>query len=309
MTLSTDRLVEISCNWELVSGTMSDPAIRWLFHTTAMVPDYDRVCERMALLAGLRVLEYSASEQPEIGRRGGMTWVGDNSIELGQPIVDTGGAARFVAKSGGGMHSVAVQVHDLDETAAHLEACGITIAARPMPEFFFTDPRDTHGVFLQWGAFELDVDPHFGAALPPHTVEPLFDVTHHAFAGAVVEDPMASARLFSRLMGTEITFEHADAGPGQPRAGVSLGDCTLALYAMPGSESEALWGREYSRPRAHLLALTVPDLSTVDEALEEHHFGVIRTSPSMVVLDPTTTGGLQVALVDALLPGDPRLDA
>ena len=61
---------------------MSHPSIRWLFHTTAMIPDYDLACERLATLAGLRVLEYSENHQPEIGRRGGMTWIGDNSIEL-----------------------------------------------------------------------------------------------------------------------------------------------------------------------------------------------------------------------------------
>ena len=64
------------------------------------------------------------------------------------------------------MHSVALQVHDLDATMAHLEAKGVRIAARPRPEMCFTDPRDTAGVFVQWSCFELDVDPHFGAPVP-----------------------------------------------------------------------------------------------------------------------------------------------
>ena len=91
-----------------------------MFHSTAMVADYDLACERLTLLAGLRVLEYSENPQPEIGRRGGMVWIGDNSIELGQPIVEGGGAARFVTRSGGGMHSVAVQVDDLEATMVHM---------------------------------------------------------------------------------------------------------------------------------------------------------------------------------------------
>lgn len=277
-----------------------------MFHTTAMVPDYDVACERLALLAGLRVLEYSENEQPEIGRRGGMAWIGDNSIEIGQPIVETGGAARFVARSGGGMHSVAVQIDDVDATIDHVESCNVRVAARPMPEFIFTDPRDTHGVFFEWGAFELHVDPRFGAELPPHTVEPILDVAHHAFAGAVVADPVQSARLFSDLLGTSVTFDHPGALPGEPRVGVSLGDCTLALFAMPGADSIALWGRDYERARTHLLGLSVPDLTGVEPALADHGFGIVRRGDDMIVLDPASTGGIQIALVDRLLPGDPR---
>lgn len=284
------------------------PMIRWLCHTTAMVPDYDLACDRLALLAGLRVLEYSESHQPEVGRRGGMTWVGDNSIELGQPIVDGGGAARFVARTGGGMHSIAVQVHDLEATIAHIEACGVGVAARPMPDFCFTDPRDTHGVFFEWAQFEIEEDPRFGGELPPHTSPPLFDVPYHAFAGAIVEDPLASAELFANLLGTPVTFENSNAGPGEPRVGVSLGDCTLALYSMPGSRSDELWGLTYEKPRTHLLGLAVRDLAATAAGLAENGFLVLRRGEVSIILDPATTGGVQVALVEQLLPGDPRLD-
>ena len=70
------------------------------------------------------------------------------------------------------MHSIALQVEDLEATIAHLEAKGVRIAARPRPEMCFTDPRDTAGVFVQWSCFELDVDPHFGAPAPAATSVP-----------------------------------------------------------------------------------------------------------------------------------------
>ena len=282
-------------------------AIRWMFHSTAMVADYDDAVDRLALLAGLRVLEYSANTQPEIGRRGGMTWVGDGSIEIGQPIVDTGGAARFVARTGGGVHSIAVQVADVEASMRHVEACGVRVAARPMPEFFFTDPRDTDGVFIEWGAFELHVDPHFGAQTPPHTVEPLFDLAYHAFVGAIVHDPLATASRLVQLFGTAITFRNEHASPGEPVVGVSLGDCTLALFAMPGEHSEAWWGRAYTAPRTHLLGFGVVDLQAAQTVLLQNGFTTVRRTDSMIVLDPATTGGIQVALVDRLFPGDPRV--
>ncbi len=132
--------------------------VRWMFHSTAMVADYDLAVERLLHLFGLAVLEYGESDEPGIGRRGGMAWLGDNAIEIGQPVVE-GGAAQFVARHGGGLHSVALQVRDLEATMAHLRAAGVRVAARPRPEMCFTDPRDTGGVFLQWSTFELDEDP------------------------------------------------------------------------------------------------------------------------------------------------------
>ena len=68
--------------------------VRWLFHSTAMVADYDLAVRNLGTLVGLTVLEYSESTEPGIGRRGGMAWVADNAIEIGQPIVE-GGAAAF----------------------------------------------------------------------------------------------------------------------------------------------------------------------------------------------------------------------
>ena len=283
-----------------------EPIIRWMFHSTAMVPDYDHAVERLALLAGLRVLEYSDNQTPEIGRRGGMCWVGDNSIELGQPTVATGGAARFVERTGGGLHSVAVQVHDIDTAMAHAIEHGAPVAARPTPEMFFTDPRSTDGVFIEWATFEVHEDPHFGAEPPDYTVPPLLDVIHHAFVGAIVDDPGRTAAHLARLFGTSITFESPDADPGSPSFGVSVGDCTVALYAMPGDVSERLWGNRYERPRCHLLGLTVADLDAAVAALDGTVFAIHRRADHVAVIDPATTGGVQIALVDELLPGDPR---
>ncbi len=271
--------------------------VRWLFHSTAMVADYELAVRNLGTLVGLTVLEYGESTEPGIGRRGGMAWAGDNAIEIGQPIVE-GAAAHFVSRFGGGLHSVALQVEDLAATIAHLESHGVRVAARPRPEMCFTDPGDTGGVFLQWSTFELPVDPRFGGALPvpaPHVLAP---ATHHAFVGALVEDPGGWAQRFARLLGTVVTFERSDAALGQPLAGVSLGDCTLALYRLPATVAEglALWGRPSARARTHLLALRVDDLSAAVQAMADAGVGVVRADPDLVVLDPAVTGGVQVAL-------------
>jgi methylmalonyl-CoA/ethylmalonyl-CoA epimerase len=277
-----------------------------MFHLTAIVPDYDQAIAHLQAIAGLRVLEYNESPRPEIGRRGGMTWLGDNSLEVGQPIVPSGGAARFVARSGGGMHSVALQVSDIEATMEHMRANGVRIAARPLPQMCFTDPRDTGGVFFEWAVFEVDVDPRFGGKLPEVAAEPVLSIREHAFIGALVADPVRWADQYSQLLGTQVTFEQPGAGPGSPRIGVSLGDCTLALYALAPAGSAALWGRPYERPRTHLMALRVDDLGAAKDALLAADIPIVRADDSAVILDPGVTGGVQIAIVAHLLPGDPR---
>jgi len=287
---------------------MGDHELRWTFHSTAMVADYDAAISTLGRYFGLRVLEYSESAIPEVGRRGGMTWVGDNSIEIGQPLVPGAGAAKFVERNGGGVHSVAVQVTDVEATIDHLAVLGVAVAARPDPHFFFSDPRTTGGVFFEWADIEVDEDPRFGASEPAFEEPPLLEVAHHAFIGALVDDPMAWADRFCALLGTERTFEDPTAGPGQPRVGVSLKDQTLALFALPGEQSVDLWGRAYERARTHLIGLSVPDLAAAAVQLEAVGVGLVRRTPDMVVVDPRNTGDVQVALVERLLPGDPRRD-
>jgi catechol 2,3-dioxygenase-like lactoylglutathione lyase family enzyme len=285
--------------------SVAGPAARWLFHSTAMVADYDLATERLGSLFGLAVLEYGESSEPGIGRRGGMAWVGDNAIEIGQPVVE-GGARQFVDRHGGGLHSVALQVDDLEATMAHLEAAGVRIAARPRPEMCFSDPRDTAGVFVQWSCFELDVDPHFGAPVPVAEAAPPIPVVQHAYVGALVEEPGRVAHRLAELMATDVTFEDGTVGPDRPAAGVSLGDCTLALFALAPSDSAGLWGRHYGRARTHLLALRVEDRVAAEDSLAELGAGVVCSDASVTVIDPADTGGVQIALTDGLLPGDPR---
>src|ERR1700694_1616227 len=104
--------------------------VRWCFHTTAMVADYERTRDALAWLVGSRALEDEVYPHPALRRRGGMTWIGDNSIELGEPAVPDGAVDRFVQRFGSHMSSIAVQIEDADATIAHLDAVGVRVASR-----------------------------------------------------------------------------------------------------------------------------------------------------------------------------------
>jgi len=284
----------------------SQDAVRWMFHATAMVRDYELARDRLSDLFGLVVLEDTVVETPEVGRRGGMTWLGDNSLELGQPIVPGAGADRFVERFGPGLHSIALQVKDLDRTLKRAENLGIRTIARPSEYFAFSDPRDLGGVFIEWFAAEHDVDPHFGATIPVRTTSAAVSVSHVAHIGAVAADPIAMADKIATAAGREVTFSSQHSGPRQPVAGVDLGDCTLAIYPLDPETSDETWGRLYTRGRVHLMVLRISDLTTALSVLEDRGVRSLWAQDGTAVLDPVATGHVQVAVTDRFLPGDPR---
>src|SRR4051794_28837308 len=265
---------------------MSAHCVHGMMHSTAMVRDYDRTVSRLAELFGLRVLEHSADDDPAIGRRGGMTWIGDGAIELGKPIVDGAAPDRFVQRTGGGMQGVAVWVEDFSATTEHLGARGVPMPVTVGGRFGFTSPRATLGLQLEWSDFTVPEDPRAGAPEPGYLVSPVVDVTHHAFVGAVVDDPIAGARWMAETLGTPLTFVDAAAGPGAASAAVSLGDCTLALYQFAPEEHPALWGRVRDRPGVSLLGLRVADLDAARAALAGAGVEVLRETAGTLVLDP-----------------------
>lgn len=282
--------------------------VLWCFHATAMVADYERTRDALARLVGSRCLEENRILDPAIGRRGGMTWIGDNSIEIGEPILEGGAVDRFVKQFGSHMSSLAVQVSDIDATIAYLEGVGVRVASRIDDVIVFTDPRTTGGIVIEWYGSESENDPRFGTPLPGFSVDPVLDVTMMAFGGAVVADPSSSADRLAELFGTEVTFRRPDAPMGDPRAGVSLGDMTLALYSLPDERaSQRLWGHVYRRPQTCNLGVLVPDMEVAFDALATAGAPVVRRDDHQIVVHPAATGGVILVVVQQLLERDPRL--
>jgi hypothetical protein len=275
------------------------------FHSTCIVEDYDETIGVLARLAGLRALEYSEMEL--IGRRGGMAWIGDNSIEVAQPIVADHATQRFIDRFGPGMHSYAFQVKDLDGTLERLTSGGVAVGVRPMDWFSFTDPRTTGGLLFEWSQHTVPEDPREGAEEPAYLVEPLLDIRTHSFVGAVHADPVGWAEEFGPLFGlTEISRDLA-APAGHPIVTLNAADdCAIALYALQGDASQALWGASHERARFHVLGLGVPDLGAARAALEAEGVRMLWHDERFVAIDPADAGGVTVLLVEGGLPGDPK---
>jgi len=281
--------------------------VRWMFHATALAASYDDVIAPLQRLFGCRVLHDNEAATPGIERRGGMTWIGDNSIEIGEPLGATSPVRRFLERFGGGMHSVAVQVDDVDAALERALSLGVRTADRPQPGVAFTRPADTAGLLFEWFGNPQRDDPRWGAELPPFSVDPVVDVRHFSFVGAIVEDPAAAAEHLGRVLDMGVTTFRESGPADAPRAGVDLGDCTLALYPMPSpGESESVWGSVHGRPRCLSMGLVVDDLAAAESALaaEGHHVRH-RTGEGHLIFDDTQLP-FPVVLADSLLPGDRR---
>jgi hypothetical protein len=281
-------------------------AIDGVWHATAMDRDYDGLLGPLQRLFGAVVLHDTVSHEPAVGRRGGMIWLGDNSIEIGAPVGDRSPVRRFVDEWGGGMHSLAVSVGDADATRSHLADLGVQPAASVSDDIFFTRPGDTAGLLLEWSAMFTDDDPRAGARLATLPVPPVVEVEQYAFVSAVVADPASVATRLADLFGTEVVRLIPDAPPDRIAAVVSLVDCLLVLFPMsPAGSTHPLWGGTASRSRFHGHGLRVPDLSAARAALAVEGLDVVAEIEGMALLDPSVLP-IPTFLCQELLPEDPR---
>ena len=163
--------------------------INGLWHATAMAPDYDGLLGPLQRLFGATVMHDQASDDPAVGRRGGMVWIGDNSIEIGAPFGAHSPVRNFVEKWGGGMHSIALRVDDARETEERLAALGLTAQVWLDEHIFFTRPSESAGLLLEWCDSHTDDDPRWGYPLPELPQAPAVPVREYAFVTAVVADP------------------------------------------------------------------------------------------------------------------------
>lgn len=284
------------------------PAIEGLWHATAMAQDYFALLEPLEELFGAVVMHDQLSEAPEIGRRGGMIWLGDNSIEIGAPVGDRSPVRKFVEKFNGGMHSIALQVNDIEATRERLTALGLHPMADIAGEVFFTPPSDSDGLMLEWSMMHTDDDPRFGYELPSprREVEPVAPARRYGFVTAAVTDPIATAERLARFFDTEVLRRAPRAGDGEIAAIVDMVDCLLLLFAVPTDENSWPWGDPPSRPRYLAQGLVVDDLESSLTALAQVGVRPGERLEHAVFLD-TATLRVPTYLMDQLFAEDPRL--
>ncbi|MCH2172925.1 hypothetical protein MK489_19280 [Myxococcota bacterium] len=289
---------------------MQPPRVRWTFHATATVRSYSETLEWLGRICGCRALEYSDNRDPLVARKGGVTWIGDNGLELMEPNDPAGGPGRFLERFGPGLYGLALQVEDVTEAASWLESRGAGIVGDIESRFFFTKPQHTCSIYLEWADKPWSFDPRFGAELPPPPVPPRIDVPRIAFWGALVADPAQALERLGELWPAPVAFTREGVSPDVAQAAVSVCDGLLALYPVPRdpAEMESLWGPSVLRPRLHLIGLRVRDLAGAADVLADEGVRIVRgdVASGEIVTHPEDTCGLALVWTDRDLPGDPR---
>ena len=280
-----------------------------MFHATAMGASYDAILDPLARLFGCRVLHDNEVPTPGVERRGGMTWIADNSIEIGQPLRRQSPVRRFLDRFGGGMHSVAVQVADLDVALERAERAGVHVATRIDEGLAFTRPGDTSGLLVEWYSKRQADDPRWGAPEPPF-VSGAGRAPHARRVRRRDRRRSGQHRVAPRRGARHRGDDHFGRRPGRP-ATRDRRARRLRARALPdpvvgaGERRRLGWQRTTARAvsRSGWWSTTS---ARAERALDDAGVGVHhRTSDGSVVLDPTSLP-FPVVLTDHLLPGDPR---
>jgi methylmalonyl-CoA/ethylmalonyl-CoA epimerase len=122
-------------------------------HIAVVVPDVEQALGfwRDALGLELARVEHNEREGVKIA----FLPVGEGEIELIAPTGEDSGVARYLSKTGGGLHHICVEVDDIAAALESLKAKGVELineAARTREDgiqYAFVHPRSTGGVLLE----------------------------------------------------------------------------------------------------------------------------------------------------------------
>jgi methylmalonyl-CoA/ethylmalonyl-CoA epimerase len=122
-------------------------------HIGIVVQDVEQALTfwRDALGLDLKRVEHNQHEQVDIA----FLPIGDSEIELIAPTAADTGVARYLTRTGGGMHHICIEVDDIAVALTSLIAKGIELineTARTRDDgirYAFVHPRSTGGVLLE----------------------------------------------------------------------------------------------------------------------------------------------------------------
>lgn len=136
-------------------------AVKRIDHIAIVVPDIE---EATAFYQGVLGLPLERVERiDEQGVTVAFFPIGGSEVELLAPLNETSGVARFLEKRGAGMHHLCLEVDDIAQALADLQARGVELI-HEMPledasgkKMAFIHPRSTYGVLIE--LYELPAVP------------------------------------------------------------------------------------------------------------------------------------------------------
>ncbi len=122
-------------------------------HLAIVVDDLEKALNFWRDGLGLEVSR--VEDVPEQGAQVTFLTIGDQNVELVKPTDDESGMSRFLEKRGPGMHHIALEVEDLQDSLDHLDAAGfrllheVPVVGAGGRRIAFIHPESTHGVLVE----------------------------------------------------------------------------------------------------------------------------------------------------------------
>jgi methylmalonyl-CoA epimerase len=119
-------------------------------HVVIAVKDLEAAVETYQHNFGLE--KVSSGEVPSLGIRNAFLQLGEAQLELITPLSEQGPVADFLARHGGGLYLLALEVDSLDEAITTMQNQGARVnvtTGSTGQRLAFVSPRATHGVLLQ----------------------------------------------------------------------------------------------------------------------------------------------------------------
>lgn len=201
---------------------------------------------------------------------------GSAKLELLEATGDTGPIAKYVEKRGEGLHHLAFQVNDIDETFARIQSAGYrTLGDEPSPgadgkRIFFLHPKDTHGVLVEFcGSTPLHPEPEpvdiGGRVLATYTagaqhLPPI--VMLHGAAGCTTLETAPLMRLLEtefHVIAVDLQGHGASPATNTPISFDTFSDDILALLDVLSVDRAALFGFSMGGNVALHVARRAPD--------------------------------------------------
>ncbi len=207
-----------------------------LHHVGIVVPDADEALAFYRDIMGLEVGKDEVVE--EQGVRGVLLPVGENEIELLQPVRDDTGVARFLESRGPTLHHYCLRTDDIRAELARIKALGVELIDEEpryglAGEIAFLHPSAMYGVLVEL------------AEVADHHTSPDKGFDHVACR---VNDYEAARQRWGEVAGLE---EHAQLHAEEARMLIGqfpIGQCMLELIAPDGPDSPLAGQRDGASP-------------------------------------------------------------
>jgi hypothetical protein len=279
-----------------IAARAGDGVGSWLIRTLGARP----ARAGMRQVNGLPMHQDGPDSAPlESGARAELLWLGHLPVAVLTTVSDEGPLARYVARYGTGLHSVAWTVRDLWRTETILRRKDIRITGTDLPgRHFFMHPADTSGLLVEWTDTEFEADARDGASLEP-VPDPLVTVDHVAWLTVVVRDAFKSANRLSSLMAAEPVPGLPAGDPAvESTIDLQIGDVVVRLVSPARPESRYAEPLERNGQRLAAIGLAVADLDATVSRLSGQGIGVTHRDAHRAWSDPAATLGLSLEWTD-----------